>query len=404
MGLSVPTTSDATPAVVGGAAAAPLKTGVRGWYSTLPARDRAIYAIMLAMLAIIVAIYLFVGLQTLFDRNGGIISTPPTSAPTSEQVAIGPSPTSGPTSIPPTPTNLPPDTPEPSPTVEPTQAPLILPPTSQPTQPATVAPSASGTASGGATATSASPSATSSAAPSTARPAAAPTTAARPKPTSAPAPTPAPLVPLRPGAPAPTPAPLVPLPPNEPPPVAASAQAVTLYFGDATGSVIVPVRRNTSVVGNRVAESAIRELIAGPRNGLGRLVRADAKLLGISIRNSLATVNFDRDPAGGDKRGYDSIVFTLTEFPTIGRIQLQVNGANLGGVRGRPVINPINPDGLPDNKSATEYLPLYFPSADGSHDVRLIRMVPKTKQTAEGTIRALLEGPGPYAGAVRRVI
>ena len=32
---------------------------MRGWYSTLSARDRAIYAIMLAMLTVIVAIYLF---------------------------------------------------------------------------------------------------------------------------------------------------------------------------------------------------------------------------------------------------------------------------------------------------------------------------------------------------------
>jgi spore germination protein GerM len=31
-------------------------------------------------------------------------------------------------------------------------------------------------------------------------------------------------------------------------------------------------------------------------------------------------------------------------------------------------------------------------------------MVPKTKQTAEGTVRALLDGPGPYAGALAEVI
>jgi spore germination protein GerM len=41
---------------------------------------------------------------------------------------------------------------------------------------------------------------------------------------------------------------------------------------------------------------------------------------------------------------------------------------------------------------------------DGSHDVRLIRMVPKTKQTAEATVRALLEGPGQYEGVVSQVI
>jgi spore germination protein GerM len=179
-------------------------------------------------------------------------------------------------------------------------------------------------------------------------------------------------------------------------------QPVTLYFADTTGTLLVPVRRNARVVDNRVAEAAVRELIAGPRNGLNRLVPSDVNLLGITIADGTATVNFDRDPGG--ESGYDSIVFTLTEFSTIARVQFQINGGNAGGARGRPVLNPINPDGLPDDKGATEYLPLYFPSVDGVHDIRLIRMVPKTKQTAEGTVRALLEGPGSYAGSVVEVI
>ena len=84
MGLTVPTTSDApTPiggiATAGGALVAPTG-GMRGWLGTLSPRDRAIYAIMISMLVIIVAIYLFVGLQTLFRPNGSIIGAQPTSA------------------------------------------------------------------------------------------------------------------------------------------------------------------------------------------------------------------------------------------------------------------------------------------------------------------------------------
>ncbi|MDQ2997692.1 MAG: hypothetical protein M3R61_11625, partial [Chloroflexota bacterium] len=83
MGLSVPTTSDALTAIGGIATAGALvvpASGMRGWLGTLSARDRAIYAIMISMLAIIVAIYLFVGLQTLFQPNGAIIGAQPTSA------------------------------------------------------------------------------------------------------------------------------------------------------------------------------------------------------------------------------------------------------------------------------------------------------------------------------------
>ncbi|HJZ49603.1 MAG TPA: GerMN domain-containing protein [Roseiflexaceae bacterium] len=405
MGLTLPTTSDA-PTLIGGlppsggALVAP-SGGVRGWLGTLSPRDRAIYAIMISMLAIIVAIYLFVGLQTLFRRGEEpLVGTQPTLAPaadtaqatqpaalaptaitssTASSVVTNPTASSGAgqaaTSEPPTPTDLPTEVPSPTPTVEPTREPVVLPPTSQlPTAPPTTA-----VAAATAVPPTAAPAAT--AVPPTAKPAA----PSAPKPTAASKP--------------PTAIPV----PTAPP--ATSVMPLILYFGDTTGSVLVPVRRNASVQDNRVAEAAIRELIAGPRNGLRRLVAADAVLLGIRIDNGLATVNFDRDPSDGDDRGYDSIVLTLTDFGTVGRVQIQINSANLGGTRGRPVVNPTNPLNLAVDYSATEFLPLYFPSVDGAHDVRIISMVPKTKQVGEATVRALLDGPPPeYAGALRRVI
>jgi spore germination protein GerM len=379
MGLTVPTTSDATPAIGGAAAAAAVPvTGVRGWDSMLSPRDRMVYALMLAMLALIVAIYLFVGLQSFLARNNaGDIGAVPTSAPSitqpaTGQPAVGELPTtSAPTAAPPTPTDLPTNTPEPRPTDEPTAAPIILQPTSQPTSQPTQAATAAPT--------------------STSAPTAMPTN------TRAPSSAPAATATTRP--PTPKPQPTAAPRPTAPPPVSTAVRGVTLYFLDSTGSVLVPVRRNTTVENGRIAEAAIRELIAGPRNRLGRLVSADTKLLGITIGDLLATVNFDRDPGG-----LDSIIFTLTEFPTVSQVQFQVNGANLGGPRRRPVLNPINPQNLQADVHATEFLPIYFPAASGPYDIRLIRMVPKTKQTAEGTIRALLEGPGPYANAVRRVI
>jgi spore germination protein GerM len=400
MGLTVPTTSDA-PTMIGGMAAAggalAATGGMRGWLSTLPPRDRAIYAIMISMLAIIVAIYLLVGLQTLFGPGDEpIIVTQPTLA--TGQNAVQATPGSGAptgaanptasssagqvaTSEPPTPTDLPTDVPSPTPTVEPTRQPVILPPTSQPTLAAATAPATAVSA-----ASAVPPAAT--AIPPTAKPAA----TSAPNPTAAPGPTVAPKPPTA-----------IPVPTA--PPVAASIRPLTLYFADVTGSVLVPVQRNTGVENNRVAEAAIRELIAGPRNGLRRLVAADAGLIGIRVDDGLATVNFDRDPSAGDDRGLDSIVLTLTDLDTVGSVQIQINGARLGGPRGRPVVNPANPLNLAVDYSATEFLPLYFPSVDGTHDVRIIRMTPKTKQVGEATVRALLDGPpAEYAGVVRRVI
>lgn len=374
MGLSMPTTSDTTTRVEGMAAVS--AGGLRGWLSTLSPRDRAIYASMLGMLALIVAIYLFAGLQTIFGRTSGVSATTATPAPAT--LAPTEVPTAPPTAIPPTPTNLPTSTPSPRPTTEPTKAPVIIvptvPPTLAPTVPPTLAP--------------------------TVPPTLAPTSAAAP--TKAPAGQPTqqrpPIPPTSAPSPRPTQAPVI------------STQRITLYFADASGSLYVPVQRNTQIENNQVAHAAVRELIAGPRGGLGRLVLPDAQLLELRIDNETAVVNFDRRPTGaGDDRGFHAIVLTLTEFPSITRVQFQINGRNTG-VSGnnapvaRPVVNPLNPQGLPIDYSKTSFLPLYFPANDGAHDIRVIRMVAKTTQVAEGTVRAILEGPLDYSDRVQRVI
>lgn len=182
-----------------------------------------------------------------------------------------------------------------------------------------------------------------------------------------------------------------------------------LYFGDPTGTLFVPTQRLVPVEDRKVATAAINALIEGPRNGLERLIDPQTRLSGITISNGLATVNFDRPPhLNGDPRGLYSIVLTLTHFETINRVQFQVNGANIGingnGPLARPVVNPLNPDNLPVDYAATEFLPTYYLANDGYHTIRIIRMVPKTRQVAEGTVRALIEGPGIYEYAVQRTI
>lgn len=380
MGLTVPSTTEPTVPL------APVSTpgGLRGWYSSLPPRDRLVYTLMLGMLAAIIGIYLFVGLQTLLNRTALPGGDLPTTQVAGIATSTAPASTSVPTALPtgdlPTPTDLPTSAPPPTATDEPTKVPIILQPTSlptdQPTAPPTRAPVASATAS------------------------TAPKPTAAVKPTAAPKPQPTAVV--KPTA-APKPPTAVPPTAVPPPPTAAPANVsikpVTLYFTDPTGSLLVPVRRNTRVTDNRIAAAAISELIAGPRNGLGRMVSSEANLLDLRIEGNRAIVNFDRDPGG-----VESILFTLTEFPSISSVQVQVNGANLGEARARPVLNPLNPQKLAVDYRATEFLPLYFPSASSGYDIRIIRMVPKTKQTAEATIRALLEGPGVYDGIVRRVI
>ena len=68
MGLSLPTTGETAATPIG--IATPPPGGVRGWFASLSPRDRKIYAFMIGMLALIVAIYLFVGLQSFLSRGG----------------------------------------------------------------------------------------------------------------------------------------------------------------------------------------------------------------------------------------------------------------------------------------------------------------------------------------------
>jgi spore germination protein GerM len=370
MGLTVPTTA----AAIGGAAQAVPAAGMRSWLTSLPPRDRAIYALMIGMLALIVLIYLAAGLQS-FGQPLGVL---PTAAPTGVATpgggaVIGETPTAqmlNPTSEP-TSTSAPPsNTPE-APTSSP-EAPTSTSeaPTTPPTETrAVVMPTAEAT-----------PSFTP--APATARPTRAP---AEPTATARTA------------------------EPTRTPPANVSTETLWLYFGDESGSLYVPVQRTVQVQDRRVAEAAVRELIRGPRGALSRLVVPDAQLLDLTIRDDTAFVNFDRLPSGaGDDRGLFSIVLSLTHFSTVRQVQILVNGQPIDFNRGqpviRPVVNPLNPDRLAFNFDTTEFLPLYFPTAEGSHDVRIIRMVPKTRETAAATVRALIEGPGEYGPFVQEVI
>ncbi len=402
MGLTIPS----TPATITPSSAATVAPGgLRGWLGTLSPRDRAIYALMPGMLAIIILVYVVAGWQAL--TGGGPIPSTLEASPTggsavgaletvtaTEGASPQPAPSVTATAVPPTPTSLPTSTPSPQPSPTPTPEPVILVPTALPTRPtdvATVVPSPTLQP----TQLSVTPVAT--VMDQLVKPTATPTATIVP-PTAIP--TTPPTAPPPPSSPPATP---------RPPASTVRNERLWLYFGDPTGTLFVPTQRLVPVEDRKVATAAINALIEGPRNGLERLIDPQTRLLGITISNGLATVNFDRPPhLNGDPRGLYSIVLTLTHFETINRVQFQVNGANIGvngnGPLARLVVNPLNPDNLPVDYAATEFLPTYYLANDGYHTIRIIRMVPKTRQVAEGTVRALIDGPGIYEYAVQRTI
>lgn len=414
MGLSLPS----TPVQMNQQGVATLpQGGLRGWLAGLSLRDRTIYIVLVALLVLILGGFVVVGVQLALGNNffGSEplpLVTPTqtaTSTPTSTNTAtltatMAPSPSPSATRsliFLPTLTSTATATPTPTfvPVIFPTNTPAL------PTVPAVPA-----------TDTPALPSATPDPTVATAEPIS-PTAGAitetpsatlePPTPTALPpSPTPEPTATSQP----PTATSPPPEPTTTPEPTAASSQQrLVLYFADATGTMFVPVARLSAVVSQQVAAAALRELIAGPRGDLTRLVPGDVRVLGVRREGSTLIANFDRRPAWPkDDRGLLAIALTLTEFPAVRQVQIQVNGANSGLAGGtapisRQAFNVDNPQNLAlDFGSGNRFLPLYF--LNGNRRVRITRVVPRTDAVAEATLREWLAGPGGFADRLTRPV
>jgi hypothetical protein len=85
----------------------------------------------------------------------------------------------------------------------------------------------------------------------------------------------------------------------------------------------------------------------------------------------------------------------VTEQPDVTQVQIQVNRVNSGPPRYRPIVNPDNPDQLNGQFDTTSFLRCTT-GRRYRQMVRVMRLVPRTKAEATGTIEQLIVGPGPY--------
>src|SRR5690554_1942924 len=119
---------------------------------------------------------------------------------------------------------------------------------------------------------------------------------------------------------------------------------ITVYFVDETGRA-VPVERTTSQTG--VARAAVEALIAGPNRseaaaGLSTLFPADSLLLGIRVEDGTAYVDMSLEFAGGGGSAsvlgrLAQLVYTLTEFDSIDRVRLLLDGEQIETFSGEGV-------------------------------------------------------------------
>jgi spore germination protein GerM len=138
--------------------------------------------------------------------------------------------------------------------------------------------------------------------------------------------------------------------------VSSGAQAIaTVYFARVVEGKLrlVPVRRELPP-GLGVARESLRELTAGEvPAGCERPLPSGTRLLGVTVTDGLATVDFSQQLLSGFQGGSDNegvvvyaIVNTLTSLPTVERVQILVEGKTVSTIGGHlDTSGPLRYDG-----------------------------------------------------------
>ncbi|KNZ68325.1 Lipoprotein LpqB, GerMN domain-containing protein [Thermincola ferriacetica] len=117
---------------------------------------------------------------------------------------------------------------------------------------------------------------------------------------------------------------------------------IVLYYADKDGEYL---KAQTMRIPKKegIARAALEELIKGPRkgDGLQRTIPSGTKLKDINIENGLCTVDFSkelRDNHWGGSTGelltVYSIVDVLTQFPTVEKVQILIDGQKVDTLAG----------------------------------------------------------------------
>jgi germination protein M len=131
-----------------------------------------------------------------------------------------------------------------------------------------------------------------------------------------------------------------PSPSDSPTPTAApETSTVTVYYLiDFAGRMWLAPERHEVPEQARIGRAALEELIEGRPQDSDHVtpIPADARILDLTIEEGLATVDWNADVleadvgSEGESLGIQSIVWTLTEFPTVDRVRFTVEGKDQG--------------------------------------------------------------------------
>lgn len=190
----------------------------------------------------------------------------------------------------------------------------------------------------------------------------------------------------------------------------------TIYFFDYTGDV-VPLTLDIPKVEGIGQEVLQYMLVGGPAELLlpdgfrpvlpegtkfSLNVKADEKLAIIDFSKEF--LNYEAKSAADEKKILDAITWSMTEFPTVEKVEIRVNGYSLQSMPqyDTPVIAPLSRvDGINIelanniNIGNTTPVTLYFSKSYGNFNylVPVTRLVQKTDNIAKTTLEQLIIGP-----------
>lgn len=120
-------------------------------------------------------------------------------------------------------------------------------------------------------------------------------------------------------------------------------KTVVLYFTDQDGQQLVAEERQIAKV-EGIARASMEALLSGPLNGdLQSALPEGVRLLDINItEDGLAIVDFSNDLKENmadsnkeEKTAIYAIVNTLTEFPTVERVEIRIDGKTVNTITGK---------------------------------------------------------------------
>ncbi len=196
---------------------------------------------------------------------------------------------------------------------------------------------------------------------------------------------------------------------------------LTIYFFDENENVVPLTMEIPKVEG--IGQEVLKYMTAGgpgetmlPIGFKTILPEGTNFTMNIKPEEKLAIVDFSKeflsykaDSPEVEKKILEAITWSLTEFPTVEKVEIRVNGYTLEvmPVWNTPIIGPISRiDGINLELASniqigqTTFVTLYFNKTTEKNDylVPITRMIPKTDNIAKATLEQLIIGPKSGTG------